>query len=54
MDGSNTNWAVLEKFEAMEESDEPKLVEIGSCSLDIVSGSLNAGVNASDGKLMKS
>ena len=51
MDGSNTNWAVLE---AMEESDEPKLVEIGSCSLHIVSGSLNAGVNASDGKLMKS
>ena len=44
---------MLEKFiAAREEKDEPKLPEIGSCNLHIVSGSLNAGVNAS-GKLMK-
>ena len=49
MDGPNTNWALLEKFiAAWDENDKPKLAEIGSCSWHIVSGSLNAGVNASD------
>ena len=43
---------MLEKFiAAREEKDEPKLPEIGSCNLRIVSGSLNAGVNASDWKV---
>ena len=43
---------MLEKFiAAREEKDEPKLPEIGSCNLHIVSGSLNAGVNASDWKV---
>ena len=52
MDGPNTNWAALEKFiAAREENDKPKLAEIDSCSLHIVSGSLNAGVNASDWKV---
>ena len=51
-DGPNTNWAVLEKFvAAREENDEPKLAEIGSCSLHIVSGSLNDGVNISNWKV---
>ena len=52
MDGPNTNWVVLKKFiAAREENDEPKLAEIDSCSLHIVSGSLNAGVSASDWKV---
>ena len=52
MDGPNTNWVVLKKFiAAREENDEPKLAEIGSCNLHIVSGSLNAGINASDWKV---
>ena len=52
VDGTNINWAVLVKLiAAKEENDEPKLAEIGSCSLHIVSGSVNAGVNASDWKV---
>ena len=52
MDGPNTNWAVPEKFiAASEENDEPKLADIGSCSLHIVSGSLNSDVNANDWKV---
>ena len=52
MDGSNTNWALLEKFiPAREENDEPKRSEIGSSSLHNVPGYLNAGVNASDWKV---
>ena len=52
MDGPNTNWAVLEKFiPARKENDKPKLAEIGTCSLHIIPGSLNAGVNASDWKV---
>ena len=50
--GLNTNWPVLEKFIAAREvNDEPKLAEIGSCGLHIVSGSLNAGVNVNDWKV---
>ena len=50
--GPNTNWPVLEKFIAAREvNDEPKLAEIGSCGLHIVSGSLNAGVNVNDWKV---
>ena len=52
MDGPNTNWAVLEKFvAAREENDGPKLAEIASCSLHIVSGYLNDGVNISNWKV---
>ena len=51
-DALNANWAVLRKFiVAREENDEAKLAEIGSCSLHILSGSLNAAVNASDWKV---
>ena len=43
---------MLKKFiAAREENDEPKLAEIGSCSLHIVYGSLNASVNASHWKV---
>ena len=52
MDGPNTNWAVLKKFiAAIEENDKPKRAEIGSCSLHILSVSVNAGVNSSDWKV---
>ena len=52
MGGLNTNCSVLQKFiAAREENNKPKLTEIGSCSMHIVSGSLNAGVNASDWKV---
>ena len=51
-DVRNANWAVLRKFiVAREENDEAKVAEIGSCSLHILSGSLNAAVNASDWKV---
>ena len=54
MDGPMTNWAVFEKFNALrEENDEPKFAEIGSCSLHIVPEPLNAGVNASDWKVLE-
>ena len=52
MNGANTNWEVLGKFiAAREENDKPKLAEIGSCSLHIVSGSVKTGVKASDWKV---
>ena len=58
MDGPNTNCAVLDKFkESREENENPTLAEIGSCSLHIISGSLNAGVTESGweiDKVMKS
>ena len=45
MDGPNINWKVLEKFNtARESNDDPCLADIWSCSLYIVSGSLNADV----------
>ena len=54
MNGANTNWEVLGKFiAAREENDKPKLAEIGSCSLHIVSGSVKTGVKASDWKVNK-
>ena len=58
MDGPNTNWKVFEKFNtAREANDDPCLADIGSCSLHIVSGSLNAGVTETSweiDKIMKS
>ena len=58
MDGPNTNWKVFEKFNtAREANDDPCLDDIGSCSLHIVSGSLNAGVTETSweiDKIMKS
>ena len=58
MDGANTNWKVFEKFNtAREANNNPCLADIGSCSLHIVSGSLNAGVTETSweiDKIMKS
>ena len=51
MDGPNTNWKVLEKFNTVRETnDDPCLADFGSCSLRIVSGSLNAGVTETSWK----
>ena len=58
MNGPNANWKVFEKFNtAREANDDTCLADIGSCSLHIVSGSLNAGVTETSweiDKIMKS
>ena len=58
MDGPNINWKVFEKFNtARESNDDPCLADIWSCSLYIVSGSLNADVTETSmeiDKIMKS
>ena len=58
MDGPNINWKVFEKFNtARESNDDPCLADIWSCSLHIVSGSVNAGVTETKweiDKIMKS
>ena len=58
VDGPNTNWKVFEKFNtAREANDDPCFAGIGSCSLHMVSGSLNAGVTETSweiDKIMKS
>ena len=58
VNGPNTKWSVFEKLNtAREVNDDPCLADIGSCSLHIVSGSLNAGVTKTSweiDKIMKS
>ena len=58
IDGPYTNWKVFGKFNtAREANGDPCLADIGSCSLQIVSGSLNAGVTETSweiDKIMKS
>ena len=54
MDGPNTNWKLFEQFNtAREVNHDPCLADIGSCSLHIVSGSLNAGVTETSWEIDK-
>ena len=48
MDGPNANWQCLRNLLQQGRKMMNQLTEIGSCSLHIVSASLNAGINASD------
>ena len=55
---AQTNWKVFEKFNTARQANyDPCLADIGSCSLHIVSGSLNVGVTETSweiDKIMKS
>ena len=54
MDGSNTNWSVLNKVNNQHSNENlPDLIELGSCGLHIIHGAFQTGIMASKWNLNK-
>ena len=53
MDGPNVNWDVLKLMSThQEEKEYPNIISIGSCSLYIIHGALQSGINLQDWDLV--
>ena len=54
MDGPNVNWDVLKLMSThQEEKEYPNIISIGSCSLYIIHGALQSGINLQNWDLAK-
>ena len=54
MDGPTTNWVVFDKLrQHREENEMPVLFDIGSCSLHVVHGAFQVGIEATKWNLSK-
>ena len=54
MDGPNVNWDVLKLMSNhQEEKEHPNIINIGSCSLHIIHGALQRGINSQNWELAK-
>ena len=54
MDGPNVNWDVLKlMYTHQGEMEHPNIISIGNCSLQIIHGALQSGINSQDWEIAK-